>query len=122
MKTRGKIKKEFKKFFEENPEITSIPYICTVVVPKYESTGERLIMTTIELTEYESVVENYYKGPKVDWEQQESWDIATSTPKINKRDAFYQFGDDTLVVAKLGDDGKVELEEIDYSEEIWDWW
>ena len=35
--------------------------------------------------------------------------------------AFYQFDENTLVVAIIKD-GEIKLEEIDYSDEIDDWW
>ena len=48
-------------------------------------------------------------------------ELIEDMPTISEKNAFYQFDENTLVVAIIKD-GEIKLEEIDYSDEIDDWW
>ena len=119
MKSKNKIKKEFKVFFDKHPEITSIPFVCTVVIPKYECRGERIVMEFSELDD--DILKEHYKG-NVDISDDDKMDkLYEDIPTISDKDAFYQFDEDTLVVV-TNEDGEIKLTELDYSDEIFDWY
>ena len=52
-----KLKNKFKVFFEKHPHIRKIPFLMTIVIPKYECKGERYLQKCGELLEDE----DFYK-------------------------------------------------------------
>lgn len=113
MKTKETLKKEFEVFFQKHTNIRKLPFIMTVVIPKYECTGERHVTNCGELLEYVEHID-------VDGDIDDMWeDFMDDLPKISDKDAFYQFDENTLVVVRYVD-SKVVFQLIDYSDEIWD--
>ena len=118
MKTKSKIKKEFKEFFKKHPNIKKIPFVLTVVIPKYECKGERVVNNFWDIAETDSYIEEYFNSDeKVDFTK--LWDtIHKDLPSISDKDAFYLFDEDCLVV--IHNEKTVKIEEIDFSDEVWD--
>ena len=118
MKTRGRLKEEFKKFFEKHPQIRKIPFLMTIVIPKYECKGERSLKECGELLEDEEFYKKYldadYDDVEILWES-----FMKDLPEISEKDAFYLFSDNNLVVVSFINKEAV-FEGIDFEREIWD--
>ena len=118
MKTENKLKKEFEIFFQKHPNIRKLPFLMTIVIPKYECTGERTVHTCGDLLESEEYVKSYVDADYTDIE--DFWEsFMKDLPTISEKDAFYVFDEDTMVVVEYKDD-KVSFETYDYTDEIWD--
>lgn len=111
-------KKEFKVFFEKHPNIRKIPFLMTIVIPKYECKGERHIQECGELLEDEDFYKEHldadYSNIEDLWES-----FMDDLPKISEKDAFYKFNENNLVIVKYINE-EVIFEVLDYSDEIFD--
>lgn len=118
MKSKKDLKKEFKIFFKKHSNIKELPFLMTIIIPKYESKGNRIINTCGELLEDEELIENYLKAEYN--EIDEFWEsFMNDLPNISKKDAFYQFDENNLVIVKYINE-EVVFEILDYSDEIFD--
>ena len=122
--------KEFEEFFENHPEVTSTPFVCTIVVPKYECKGERHINELDELANDEDIMDKYFdNGDGIKDNDNDNDDtyydymseLIEDMPSISEKDAFYQFDEDTLVIV-TNENGEVTLLEIDWADEIFNWY
>ena len=115
MKSKNHYKKEFEKFFEKHPNVRTLPWLITIVVPKYECRGERYVSETGENFERmhngKLILDADFKDEEEFWES-----IMYDIPKISEKDAFYLFDENSLVIAS----NKNGIEIIDYEDEIFD--
>lgn len=111
-------KNEFKVFFEKHKNITQLPFVLTIVIPKYECKGERVINTFDELLDDEELIKKYLIA---DYDNIENlYDlIQEDIPNISEKNAFYKFNENNLVIAKYINE-EVVFEILDYSDEIFD--
>lgn len=117
MKTKEMLKLEFELFFEKHPNIRQIPFLMTIVVPKYESMGNRVIMNCGELLETDEYIEQYVDADYTDIES--FWvSFMYDLPYISQKDAFYIFDENTMVIVSNNDG--VEFKTYDFSDEVWD--
>ena len=118
MKTEKDLKKEFKVFFDKHSHIKKIPFLMTIVIPKYECKGERVVNTCGELLEDDEYINTYVDATYDDIE--EFWEsFMNDLPQISTKDAFYLFDENTMVIVE-NKNNVVSFETIDYSDEIWD--
>lgn len=112
------LKQKFKDFFKKHPSITKLPFIVTVVIPKYECKGERTLWEFDVLMEdcdnFKNLVSSTYTDIDLFYE-----DVFEDIPQISKKDAFYLFDENKLVLIH-NKEKEVQIELIDYSSEIHD--
>jgi hypothetical protein len=116
MKTKEMLKLEFELFFEKHPSIRQIPFLMNIVIPKYESKGDRVIMSCgelLETDEYNEYVDADYTDIESFWES-----FMYDIPYISKKDAFYIFDENTMVLVSNKDG--VDFITYDFTNEIWD--
>ena len=113
-----KLKNKFKVFFEKHPHIRKIPFLMTIVIPKYECKGERSLQKCGELLEDEDFYKNYLDADYTNisdlWES-----FMNDLPEISEKEAFYKFDENNLVIVKYINE-EVVFEVLDYSDEIFD--
>ena len=111
-------KNEFKVFFEKHQNITQLPFVLTIVIPKYECKGERVINTFDELLDDENLIKEHLIADYDNLEDLYEL-IHKDIPNISEKDAFYKFDENNLIIAKYVNE-EVIFETLDYSDEIFD--
>lgn len=116
MKSKNKLKQEFKEFFKKHPLVTKLPFLVTVVIPRYECKGERLLWEFDRLMEDEDNFKNLVSSPYTDIDSFYE-DVFQDIPQISEKDAFYLFDEDNLIMIHNEEKG-VRIEVVDYSSEV----
>lgn len=117
--TKAKLKEKFKVFFQKNKNITKLPFIINIVIPKYESKGERVIEGFDEIINSTEVIDKYLIL-SLNYDVDSLYDkIIEDLPEISVRDSFYIFGENNLIVVEYKNE-EVVFEVIDFEEEIWE--
>lgn len=115
---KNKLKKKFEKFFKLHPTIKKLPFLLTIVIPKYECKGERVVNNMWDILEDEDCLDKFLE-PKVEDTRTLYNKIDDDLPSISDKDAFYIFDEDIMVVVHNTPEGVI-FEEIDFSNEIHD--
>lgn len=115
---KEQLKKKFKIFFEKHTNIRKLPFLMTVVIPKYECKGERVVFDCYELLEDEDYITEHLEADYEDLS--ELWEsFMNDLPIISNKDAFYLFDDNNIVIVE-NNDGEVNFSVLDYSDKIWE--